>query len=562
MSLKQCHIGLSVSGHDPAIAIIDEKGEVAFAEATERFVQQKRAWGILPDHPEHIRSILPKYIDNNSEIFIAKTWLSSKRELPLNVSGGFMFEDNDIKWLLGLQSYSFNEAGNNIRHLYGDKVKKDECFDHHLTHAVNASYSAPFSNALCLVIDGEGEVGAASLYRLESRRLKRIWRSWGPGSLGSYYGLLTKLCGFDWRVGEEWKVMGLAAYGKFDISILDNLKKLVQVKNGKLFFPPSKEVLDLLVELRKSGREHNEDIMKASDLAFNGQLAYSYFLDQILKSIQLESDENLILTGGCALNSAYNGTIIKNHNFKNIHVPSAPADDGNAVGAALLSWMKYNQTNKIPSGDGSPYLGTDIRDNLTKKKRQAILKHHSFSRVESCIADSGYQVAQLLYQGKIIGIMRGRAEFGPRALGNRSILADPSRLNCKEYINSRVKGREDYRPFAPVVFEKDIKRFFDYNLPSPYMSYTLPWKEDFLKKIPGVVHHDNTGRLQTINKERNPWLSSVLNEFEALGKLPVLLNTSFNVMGKPIIHSVEDAMAVLTTTGLDGLLIDDLLIVK
>ncbi|WP_222535579.1 carbamoyltransferase family protein [Pedobacter polysacchareus] len=554
-------IGLSTSGHDPAFSVVNDKGEVIFAEATERFVQQKRAWGIDADHPEHIRSVLPDLISPAAEIVISKSWIKSKKGLPIDIAGGLLVDSTTAKWLVSLQDKVFANAGENLReYLLLEEDNSVECFDHHLCHAVNACYTADFSSGLCLVIDGEGEVGAVSVYRLKDRTLQRIWRSWGPGSLGSYYGWLTKICGFDTRRGEEWKVMGLAAFGKPVEFIVEALKKLIEVKEGRLLFASEAQMQEVINHIKPFYRKPEEELMMVADLAASGQAAYAYFADQILIHCESYGEENLILSGGCALNSSYNGSIIGRFSFLNVHVPAAPADDGNALGAAILSWMKAHQTVKIPYGKGSAYLGKQVKTEA--KIFNSLSKYGASLRVMDLKEDSGKIIAKKLFEGKIIGVMHGGAEFGPRALGNRSILADPRGDKTKDYINNEIKGRESYRPFAPIVFEHDVENYFEKAHRSPYMSFTLPWKAEMKKIVPAVVHEDGTGRLQTINQKDNPWMTEVLTEFGALSGVPVLLNTSFNVMGKPIVNSIDDALVVLLTSGLDAILYDTILVEK
>lgn len=559
--MSKYYIGLSISGHDPALSIVNAHGKVIFAEATERFVQQKRAWGIDADHPEHIRNVLPGLISPDAEIVISKSWTRSKKNLPIDVSGGLLVDTSSVKWLLSLQDKAFSNAGVNLKeYLLLNEDLPVESFDHHLCHAVNACYSTDFTSGICLIIDGEGEVGAASLYRLKDRQLYRIWRSWGPGSLGSYYGWLTKICGFDWRRGEEWKVMGLAAYGKPVDFIVENLKKLVTVSNGRLFFAPEDEMHSVISKLKPFYRKPGQEIMMAADLAASGQVAYTYFTDQILLHCEQYGEENLILSGGCALNSSYNGSITGRFSFVNIHVPPAPADDGNALGAAVLSWMKAHHTAVIPYDNGSPYLGRMVKSDT--RDLTSLHKYGASLNIRDLNGERAKIIAGKLAEGKVIGVMQGAAEFGPRALGNRSILADPGGIKTKDHINNNIKARESYRPFAPILFEHQVTDYFQQTLRSPYMSFTLPWKSAVKDIVPAVVHEDGTGRLQTINERNNPWLSELLTAFGALTGVPVLLNTSFNVMGKPIVNTLDDALVVLLTSGLDAILYDHILIEK
>jgi len=554
------YLGLSTSGHDPALAIADESGRIRFAEATERPLQDKRAWGIAPDHVSHLEEALGACgADPASDDFVvATTWAKAKAALDVKVQDALL-PASDSLWLRGLQSRLQESAGASLLRL-GVAPERSRIlrFDHHLCHAATATYFAPVERALCLVLDGEGDVGAVSLFALEDRRLQRLWRSWGPGSLGTLYGWLTLRCGFDWRLGEEWKVMGLAAYGEVIPELLQRLTGMLSVDRGRLRFAEDARLREVDAATQGFARRPGEPATAAADLAATGQAAYALIADRILADIAAPDLPDLILGGGCALNSAYNGTIAGRCAFERVHVPPCPADDGNAIGAALLAWMQLTEEPAVPRGDGSPYLGSTAGPSLAGKLRQAA---RGFA-VTDTAGRSAEAVAALLAEGRTIGVLRGQAEFGPRALGNRSILADPRPAEMKDRINGRIKGREPYRPFAPVVPEAEVGNWFERPQPSPYMSMTLPWRETVRDLVPAVVHADGTGRLQSVAREQAPWMADLLEAFRRQTGVPVVLNTSLNVMGKPIVHSVEDALAVLATTGLDALLCEDFLVEK
>jgi len=559
--MSRFYLGLSTSGHDPALALVDEDGEIRFAEATERFLQDKRAWGAAPDHVGHLESALAAVgFDRSVDALIVSTsWARTKADLPVSVSNALL-PVSDGLWLRGLQAHAQASAGDSLLRLgLVESSPEVRHFDHHLSHAVAACSSAPFADGLCLVIDGEGEVGAASLFRLSEGRLKRLWRSWGPGSLGTFYAWLTGLCGFDWRAGEEWKVMGLAAFGTPNADLVDTLESMLTIVDGRPRLPEQSEIDALVARVMPYARKPSDPIQAAADLAASGQAAYGRLVDRILGSCASLGERNLVLSGGCALNSSYNGTIKARFGFDAVHVPSAPADDGNALGAAMLSWLQDHPDRPAPTARATPFLGSRP-DGPLIERTVASCGHAHITR---CEGDAGMDtLAGRLASGRIIGVMRGAAEFGPRALGHRSILADPRPADMKDRLNQRVKGREPYRPFAPILPADRVGEWFDRAQPSPYMSFTLPWKAAVRDRVPAVVHADGTGRLQTVDDRSDPWMSSLLRAMEAQTGVPIVLNTSFNVMGKPIVHSVQDAMAVLATTGLDGVLLEDVLIEK
>ena len=558
--MSDWYLGLSTSGHDPALALVDANGRLAFAEASERFLQDKRAWGIAPDHVAHLASALAQvgFDAGNDRLHVSTSWAGVKAEVPVQVSNALL-AGSDGRWMRGLQQTAQIQAGASLMRLgISDDMPDVRRFDHHLCHAVAACHSAPFRDATCLVIDGEGEVGAVSLFHMKDRLLKRAWRSWGPGSLGTFYAWITRLCGFDWRIGEEWKVMGLAAFGQPVPALVDALTAMLVVDRGRLQFAPD-DILDIArAAVKPYARVTGEPIMKAADLAASGQAAYAILLDRVLAAVLPQGGGNLVLTGGCALNSSYNGTIAARFPGTTVFVPSAPADDGNAVGAALLGWMADHPGRPIPQGDGIPFLGSQPNARTIAN----VVAGTGFGRVTDAGEGAAALVADRLAKGSIVGVMRGQAEFGPRALGHRSILADPRPADMKDRINVRVKGREAYRPFAPVVPAGRVAEWFERDQASPYMSFTMPWRTEMRDRVPAVVHEDGTGRLQTASATTASWMTELLHEFEKLSGLPIVLNTSFNIMGKPIVHSVEDAMAVLTTSGLDAVLVGDVLIEK
>ncbi|WP_394201660.1 carbamoyltransferase [Shewanella waksmanii] len=559
--MSQYFIGLSTSGHDPAFSIADSNGRIIFAEASERFLQVKRAWGSAPDHTDHVVPVIEKIIEADSEatFVISTSWTRVKQDLTGDGGSVIASPFSGIispkigRWMMGIQAQIHTNSGHNILSLFEERVTAQPMhFDHHQCHAVNAVYTAPFEDGLVLVVDGEGEVGSISLFRMKDRMLKRLWRSWGPGSLGTFYCWLTSLCGFNWVAGEEWKVMGLAAYGTPNLDLAEQLSDILAIEDGRPVFAEHEVVAKVESTLQPFQRSANEPVESAANLAATGQLVYQRYMNSIISSLQKYDEENLVLSGGCALNSSYNGYLVAKSLFKQIHVPPAPADDGNAIGAALLAWAKVSGNKEISKAQGACYLGS-----FPDRKAITNTVNYSGWNSISLVNGSPKLIAEELAKGKIIGVFRGAAEFGPRALGHRSILADPRSGTMKDTINLKVKGREAYRPFAPMILEEHQSAWFEVDQYSPYMSFALPFRKDKAHLVPAVVHADGTGRAQTISQPIDPWLYELVSEFFKLTGVPILLNTSFNVMGKPIVHSVQDAVSVFGTSGLDGLLLED-----
>ncbi len=578
--MKRNYIGLANSFHDSAIAIVSNDGEVLFAEASERYLQNKRSIGIAPDLYMRAIELVNQYCDPDADIVLASTWSSElMREALSQLKGvdvdGMIASDMTptfIRRQLSGQQFFFKSQLSMLKqpgHLleyslaYSDTWSKKNVesryYHHHKTHAAAGCYSSPFDNALCAVLDGMGELSSFACYHYVDGTITEIGEinKDSRASLGLFYTTICETCGFDPLSGEEWKVMGLASYGKHDPELYSIMRAMIIVDDLMLKNPEQEELTALSGRLFARRRKLEEPLIQYADLAYTAQQVFTEVLFEFLCNLHGTGlSENLVLSGGCALNSSANGKIIENTPFENLHVYSAPGDDGNAVGAALLA---FNQDNKNPSPARfmSPYLGSTM-----KQKSLDNVLQFSGLKTTRCGDEAPKLAANMLQQGKIIGWIQGRAEFGPRALGNRSILADPRSADVKEKINASVKFREEFRPFAPSILHEYGSEYFEHYQESPYMERTLTFKESVMNKVPGVVHEDRTGRLQTVKHEWNPKYYDLISSFYQLTNIPLVLNTSFNVMGKPISHSVEDALAVFFTSGLDALFIDGIMIEK
>jgi len=562
--MKRNYIGLATSPHDPSIAIVDDKGTVVFAEGAERYLQNKRAWGSPPDDFIRISKLLEEYCDPDAELVIASSW--HKKFFKHFQFAAFGPLRHLIRRRLGEETFDLFQciaAYVNVNHgantlcqatrLFGHRRVRNREFDHHLTHSAATAFSSPFENAISVVIDGVGERTSSSVFHFDKGRHRLLSNRRSLGSLGDFYSFVCELCGFDPIKGEEWKVMGLAPYGKFDARYYGLLRELVIV-NG-LSIDVGKNAVEAKAKLAKLGRRERDSARDYADLAFTGQLVFSEVLSRLLSNAYaLGLSDNLLLSGGCALNSAFVGSLAQLSKFNQSYVFCAPADDGNSVGAALLAYYEDHPAARWTPHVQSPYLGSSA----DPERLDFLTRFGNLTPVSSDSEDEFYRyVARSLSDGKIVGWFQGRAEFGPRALGNRSILADPRRHDIKEVINSRVKFREEYRPFAPSILGEYGAEYFENYCDTPYMERALKFRAAVRDRVPGVVHVDGTGRLQTVRKEWNPRYHRLISEFHKLTDVPILLNTSFNVMGKPIVHSVEDAVAVFFTSGLDLLVIED-----
>ncbi|MEH1787269.1 MAG: carbamoyltransferase C-terminal domain-containing protein [Nostoc sp.] len=583
------YIGLSCSCHDPALAIVNSNGEVVFAEAAERYLQNKRAWYSPPDDLIRMSELLNTYCEKDADLILASTWQPSTLRKAEFFYFNSLFQNPVIQFLLGLLSSetplpapfsqllisgTAKNLGLNTEFVFLLKNQINpqinsrlqvtrKAFDHHLTHAAAACYSSPFEEALCVIADGYGEGSSTAIFHYDRGTLKPIPRI-KPSipSLGIFFAKLCNACGFDSIKGEEWKVMGLAPYGKLNQTLYDSLKGLMEVKDGGFIYKNKHLIQQYESTLNHYILKRWDNLYDAADLAYTGQLVFSELMTDLLKSAyEICPSDRLVLSGGCALNSAFNGQVLELvPDFKSCYVFSAPGDDGNAVGAALLAYYSDRPPqNKKPAKLQSPYLGSTISMKTLSNLEQ-------YSRLKKVPLECGETVsqkaAQFLAEGKIIGWMQGRAEFGPRALGNRSILADPRLPDIKLRLNIEVKYREEFRPFAPAILHEYGAEYFENYQETPYMERALRFHPQAAEKVPGVVHVDGTGRLQTVKRDWNPRFYDLISAFFQLTGIPLILNTSFNVMGKPIVHSVEDAIAVFMTTGMDVLIIEDRIYLK
>lgn len=564
------YIGLAISPHDPSIAIINKYGELVYAEAAERRLQSKRAWGNSPDHLNYIEELVNQYCDPGIDTVVGLTW-PKHLGVGLSIVSPFLnynirkAKPNERRWAMTFKHMarahksvlSYATTGIELALANSQSKIESRYFKHHSTHAAAAAYASPFDEGVCVVMDGLGEMSSIAAFRYRNGTLEQVESVKAfPASLGAFYSLMCDICGFDFLKGEEWKVMGLAAYGRFDQKLYDLIRPLIQVNGLRL--QSGRNTGKNYEALHEMRRKSHVSAIEFADFAATAQFVFTETVHELLRNIyDLKISDNLILSGGCALNSSANGTILQNTPFKELFINSAPADDGNAIGAA---YRAFYADNPYVKSDGvlSPFLGSSIKSSTLARLR----KYCGFRSQDLDDEVLVSAVAGALADGKIVGWAQGKAEFGPRALGNRSILADPRSMGVKERINAEVKFREEFRPFAPSILHEYGDAYFENYQFSPYMERTLLFKDSVKAKVPGVVHVDGTGRLQSVTRKLNPRYYNLIKAFHDITRVPVVLNTSFNVMGKPIIHSVEDAVGVFQTSGLDLLVIDNTVFVK
>ena len=455
------------------------------------------------------------------------------------------------------------------------KYKKDILFiDHHLAHAASAFLVSPFKKSAILTVDGVGEWTTTAYGFGDDNKIELVKEIRFPHSLGLLYSTITAYLGFSVN-NSEYKVMGLSPYGILDKGknpYYSKLKDVIDIKDdGSYRFDmsyftyhyadkmPSEKLCALLGgPIRKPDAELTQ---RHKDIAAAIQLIYEEVLFKMLNYIYAETkSKNIVLAGGCGLNSVANGKILRNTPFKNIWIQPNSSDGGTSLGVAVYI---YNAIlgNKKGYGLKDVYLGPEF----TTEEVKAFLDKNNikYSQFKND-AELSNSTAKLIFENKVVGWFQGRMEWGPRALGSRSILSNPCNPNMQEILNLKVKHREKFRPFAPVICEDDALRYFDCDKPIPeptdFMLMVYLIKKKWHKKIPAVTHIDGSGRLQTIRKSQNPLYYDVIKKFGKLSGIPILINTSFNVRGEPIVCTYYDAYKCMMGTGIDYLVMDKFLI--
>lgn len=570
---KTIYIGLNDNFHDPSICILDSEGKLVFAESSERYLQYKRALGCPPDLELYFEEIISsRFPKDKYHVVIGSSWSKTRHNSSkfFDLIGFFNYDSNSFfrrlfKKMGAHRSFHYGslraaaaltQSGAGVFKLFNkwnlDSVVTRQYFNHHLAHIANAIACSNESEGIGLVIDGGGEGTAISIYLIQNNSPKLVKAIRSKFSLGTLYSLVTNAIGYSSLKGEEWKVMGLAPYGKPNALFDSVLKDIFRIRNNK--YTTKGEILGKYEEELKSFITKHQ--LSKEDVAHTTQNVYLEYLEDIISYSKklIPNQSTAFISGGSALNSSAMGVISERRLFEKIIIPNAPADDGNSIGAAVLAYI--NHTNKLPDINSvrSPYLGSEIINSSIEK--YIATSFLPFKKLE----DAPAYAAQLLNQNKIIGWIQGRAEFGPRALGNRSILAHPGFSDNKDRINSAVKFREGYRPFAPSILDEFGSEYFKNYSFTPYMEKALSFKDEVKDKVPAVVHVNGTGRLQSVTKDINEKYYQLIHNFYKLSGLPLVVNTSYNVMGKPIVHDLNDVMAVFFNSSIDAVIINDYVI--
>ncbi len=458
--------------------------------------------------------------------------------------------------------------------------------EHHTAHLSSAFHVAPFTKSVVVSVDGFGDFASSAWGVGTGTKINLEDRVYFPHSLGIFYQALTQFIGFH-NYGDEYKVMGLAPYGK--PTYIEKMREIVKLKlNGSFelnlnYFRHHKENIkyqwengspsvgilfsaDLEKLLGPARKKDQELTQRHKDIAHSVQAMYEEAFFHLLNKLHKRYDlDNLAISGGCGFNSVANGKVLLKTPFKRIYVQAAAGDAGGAIGAALMTWHKVggkNSKKRVSPHEHAywgPSFSNDYISNLLKLQKDRI-------NIENCTIENFLDFSQLakliareIEKGKVIGWFQGKMEWGPRALGNRSIICDPRRSDMKDILNLKIKRRESFRPFAPSVLCEDVSDWFEQNDNVPFMMQVYQINKHKRSEIPAVTHVDGSGRLQSVDKRTNPRYHQLIKEFKSLTNVPMILNTSFNE-NEPVVCKPEEALNTFLRTKMDVLVLGDWMI--
>ncbi len=589
-------LGISAFYHDSAASLILDDDIVAAAQE-ERFSRKKHD----ARYPFNaVNFVLNegrlKLSDVDYVVFFEKPFLKFERLLETYMAFAPRgFQSFSLSMPIWLKEKLFQKKFlfDNLK-LHDEKfndINKIKFSEHHYSHAASAFYPSPFKEAIVLTLDGVGEWATTTVAIGKGNKLNMLKEIHFPHSLGLLYSAFTYYTGFKVNSG-EYKVMGLAPYGKpkYKDLIIKELMDLKEDGSFKLNMKYFNYATGLTMTNKKFSnlfgqpvRDPKKDLLSDfhMDIASSIQAVTEEVVLRLTRDIANEYKiKNLCLAGGVALNCVANGKILRENNFENIWIQPAAGDAGGSLGAALAYWHREldKPRENLKDKMKGAYLGprheaSSIERNL--KSLKAVYKEKTSSEISSLVAKE-------LANSKTVGWFQGRMEFGPRALGARSILADPRSEKMQKELNLKIKFRESFRPFAPSVLREDVNEWFEIDYDSPYMllvsdvkkekQITMSEKDNKLfgidklnikrSSIPAITHVDYSARIQTVHKETNPKYYDLINEFKKITNCPVLVNTSFNVRGEPIVCSVEDAFNCFMGTNLDVLVIENFILFK
>jgi len=591
-------LGISAYYHDSAACLIQD-GDIIAAAQEERFTRIK--------HDSTFPTNAIKYCLNEAKInieqienivFYEKPFLKFERLLETYLAfapKGFVSFTKAIPVWIKDKLFQKSSLTKELKFLLGKEVNWSERLlfsEHHLSHAASAFYPSPFERAAILTLDGVGEWTTTSLALGKGKDIKLIKEIKFPHSLGLLYSAFTYYAGFKVNSG-EYKVMGLAPYGEPSYAnlIKENLINIADDGSFQLDMSYFNYATGLTMTNKKFDKlfggppraSETNLTQREMDLASSIQKVTEEIIIKLAKGIAKETGEkNLCLAGGVALNCVANGILLRENIFDNIWIQPAAGDAGGALGAALSTWHQHHNKERSVSKERDAMKGSYLGPEFNDAEIEAALTACGGIFKKLSETEMIEEVVSALTHEKIVGWMQGRMEFGPRALGGRSIIADPRSPNMQKQLNLKVKYRESFRPFAPSILCEDVSEWFEHDTDSPYMLLVADVKEDKRltmtedeeslfgidklnvprSSVPAITHVDYSARLQTVHKETNARYHAVISRFKEKTGCPIIVNTSFNIRGEPIVCNPKDAFNCLMGTELDILVIGNYLLLK
>ena len=589
-------LGISAFYHDSAACIL-VNGEIIAAAQEERFTRKKHD----PSYPENAINFVLKFAglklnEIDQIVFFEKPFLKFERLLETYVAfapKGFLSFSKAMPLWIKDKLFQKNLLFNKLKEHDENYISDENIFfsDHHLSHAASAFFPSPFEEAVVLTADGVGEWATTTVAVGKNNKLEIKKEIHFPHSLGLLYSAFTYYTGFKVNSG-EYKLMGLAPYG--NPIYQDKISQIIDVKDDGTFrldqsffnyatgLTMTSKKFDELFGCERRDPEKNELTQFHMDIASSIQKVTEDIMIKLAKSIRKEYNiKNICLAGGVALNCVANGKILEEKIFDKIWIQPAAGDAGGALGAALALWhIEQNQTRTVNTNDNmkGSYLGPEFDQDEIERELKNAGANFEILKYDELID----KTSDLLSNEKAIGWFQGRMEFGPRALGGRSIIGDPRSTNTQKNLNLKVKYRESFRPFAPSVLKEDLPEWFDMSVDSPYMllvaninptkkiEMTNEQKKLFgidklnikRSQIPAVTHVDYSARVQTVSKINNNRYYDLISKFKEKTGCPVIVNTSFNVRGEPIVNTPIDAFNCFMGTELDYLVIGNCILDK
>lgn len=598
-------LGISAFYHDSAAALIID-GKIVAAAQEERFTRKKQDASFPVNAVKFCLDFAGiKLEELDSIAFYDKPLLKFERLLETYYAfapSGFVSFHKAVPVWLREKLFHKREIRNGLKEISDSKQAKKIPIrfpDHHLSHAASAFYPSPFEEAAILTIDGVGEWSTASIGKGSGTDIEMFATMNFPHSVGLLYSAFTYYLGFEVNKG-EYKLMGLAPYGNPDGERTANYVKLITENlvtvydDGSIWL--NQDFFNYATGLRmakdekwaelfgiKKREAKDEMLSEHCDMALAIQQVTEDIFFKMAKTAKEKSGcKNICLAGGVALNSVANGKLIDSGLFDEVYIQPAAGDAGGAVGAALATYHIFENQQREPirpDAMSGSLLGSSYSDEQIEQALQA--KNIQYKRIET-EEKLIEEVADLIVSANVIGWFQGRMEFGPRALGCRSIIADARNPEMQKKVNLKIKFRESFRPFAPILLEEDLQRYFDVKLPSPYMLQVHKWKDEWHNELPenypalpwleklnvvrsefaSVAHVDMSGRIQTVSRKSNPLMHQLLSKMKEKTGHGITINTSFNVNNEPIVCSPEDAINGFLNTEMDVLAIGSFIALK